>query len=529
LNSVWHDNLKALELRTDPESQRLADHLSRLGPSPDLGMRDRQGRILPGLVHQGRPRSLVSTFDPVKEASRWAEDWTGGSAVVFGGAGRNAAEALNDFRLAFWVEPRMEVWQSLFTCEDWTTWISRDEWIPVAGPAPEFQALVLERYHPLWDGSFRTLDWKGATSGQEALWDPYRKGVLEALDALASDASTQARFGERWYRNALVNLKRLKASSVPGCRGAVVVVAGAGPTLGDALENPVHLRWLEGRAGSGDRLFSTDTALPALTSRGIVPDLVLCLDGQLPTVHHFVPARPPGVPLVADLSSLPFLDRIGMPVVRYLSGHPFGAIVRRFFPDLPLLDGSLGNVSGLALAAARSMGAGRVETWGVDFAYREGQAYARGTYVYALAQKNASRLTPLESRLSASCYGAKGLERTRDQRGRAWDTTPLLRDYRDRWKTPPRDAEVVLAHGDASLRWEAFADHWRGCLNALPFPAMGSRVPFHAFVRSLPRDQRQDWLALWPLALAMSRHGGNSPEDLPRIVRSRALAVLDSC
>jgi hypothetical protein len=301
------------------------------------------------------------------------------------------------------------------------------------------------------------------------------------------------------------------------------VVAGAGPGLDDALKEPENLSWLENRPQSGDKLFSTDTALPALTARGVVPDLVLCLDGQLPTYHHFVPGRPV-VPLVADLCSLPLLDRLGMPVVRYLSGHPFGAVIHRHFPELPSLDGSLGNVSGLALRTAQALGARCVDAWGVDFAYRDGQAYAHGTYVYPLAARKASRLEPMESLLGASCYAARGLERTHDARGRALDTTPLLRDYRRRWESAVGAAiPVVLSHEGATSRWAGFAADWRSRLETLPMPPWKE---VHPFVRSLDVDRRQDWLALWPLALALHRQGV-APAELPRAVRDRALSFLE--
>ncbi|HTH13942.1 MAG TPA: hypothetical protein VMB23_06070, partial [Spirochaetia bacterium] len=256
----------------------------------------------------------------------------------------------------------------------------------------------------------------------------------------------------------------------------------------------------------------------------VVPDLVLCLDGQLPTYHHFVPARPQGVPVVADLASLPLVGRVGLPVVRYLSGHPFGAVVLRFFPELPVLDGSLANVSGLARTTALALGARRVEAWGADFCYRDGQAYARGTYVYDLGARRNTRLAPLEGLLGASCYGARGLERTRDAAGRALDTTPLLRSYRDLWDRysgPP--TPVTLVHQGAGSRWEALRSHWSQRLNSLPLPARGRAL--HPFVRDLPADKRQDWVALWPLALALHRQGVPVTQDLS-LVPARALSFL---
>lgn len=524
MTALWDQNLAALAARAEPGCRALAASLGERGPGQDLGLRDRGGNVVAGVVHQGRARSLASTFDSEKEALRWCEG-LGGTVAVFGGAGRALAQALETqgVALAFWVEPRIEVWQSLFTWEDWTPWLTADRWVPVAGSADEWGRELRSRYHPLWDGAFQAKDWRSATQGEESRWEGYRAEALRSLELVASDTSTQARFGERWYRNTLANLKWLEAGSVPRCPGVKVVIAGAGPGLDDALDSREAQRWLEARSTTGDRLFSTDTALPALTARGVVPDLVLCLDGQLPTYHHFVP-QAPRVPLLADLASLPLLGRLGMPLVRYHSGHPFSAVVGRFFPEIPTLDGSLGNVSGLALRTAQALGARVVEAWGVDFAYRDGQAYARGTYVYDLAQRRASRLEPLETRLGSSCYGARGRERTRDSQGRCWDTTPLLRDYHARWHAPtPRPAPVVLEHGSAGTRWEAFVEHWRNRLQKLPFPAGGTSV--HTLVRRLDLQRRQDWLALWPLALSLHREGVED-KDLPAAVVHRALSFL---
>jgi len=480
--------------------------------------------VLPSLEAGGRSRSLVSAYDALKEAERWSLEVSGGTVAVFGAGGRAAADALGrrNVRLMFWIEPREEVWRSLFTWEDWTPWLAEDHWVPVFAGAEDWGRCLQDRYHPLWDGAFRTLEWRSAVQGSEELWQPHRKQTVTILESLASDTSTQARFGERWYRNTLVNLKGLASQKVEGCPGATVVVAGAGPGLEDALDDAQNLRWLDERPRSGNRLFATDTAFPALTQRGIVPDLVLCLDGQLPTYHHFVPSHP-AVPLVADLASIPLLGRLGMPVVRYLSGHPFGHLIRRHFPELPVLDGSLGNVSGLGLTTAMALGAAKVETWGVGFTYRQGQAYARGTYVYELAGRRASRLQPAETTLTGSCYGAAGLERSWNSQGQALDTTPLLRDYKRRWERVSVQSPVVLGHGSAGDRWQRFVGSWRSLLLDLPFPPPGR--PFHGFVRSLESDHRIGWWALWPLALALHRQGVPF-DDLPRTVIQKALSSL---
>lgn len=524
MTALWQRNCRALAHRPDLEAQGLAAQLVEMGPGRDLGLRNQAGSVLPGFVHD-RPRALISGYDAGKEAERWAQDVSGGTVALWGAGGTAALEVLlrRGVRLAFWVEPRLEVWQSLLTWEDWTPWLGHQEWVPVWGDPSAWDRCLRSRYHPLWDGSFRTLEWRSAVQGLTELWDERRETTRRVLDDLTADASTQARFGERWYRNTLANLKRLKAGSVPPCPGATVVVAGAGPGLDDALDDPAQRRWLDTRSTTGDRLFATDTALPALSARGIVPDLVFCLDGQLPSYHHFV-STPPEVTLIADLASIPLLGRLPMPQIRFLSGHPFATIIRRWFPDLPVLDGSLGNVSGLAQTTAKALGARRVDVWGVGFSYRNGQAYARGTYVYELAGRRASRVTPWESLLSSSCYGAKGLERTWDEAGRALDTTERLRDYRRRWdRAPSTVPPVSLDHQAAGPRWEAFAAWWKQSLLNLPLPARGA--PVHPFVLALDNEPKSHWWALWPLALALHRQG--VPDlDLPQTVVERALSFL---
>jgi hypothetical protein len=507
--SLWQDNLAFLS-RRDRWSRALAERLASGGPAPDLGLRSRSGHILPGVVAGGTSRSLVSTFDAEREAERWAE---GEAVAVLGGGGIEAFRALKTrgARLVFWVEPRLEVWRSLLTWQDWSS--AGDEWLPLMAAQDLAEALT-DRYHPLWDGGFRTLEWRSAVAGNEALWDEHRRAASAALEAVAADTSTQARFAERWYRNTLVNLRDLTAADAGSWTPSRAVVAGAGPGLDDALADPGQRQWLEERPRHGGRLLATDTALPALSARGVVPDLVFSLDGQLATYHHFVPRRPT-VPLVADLASLPLLGRLGMPLVRYLTRHPFSAIVRRHFPELPALDAPGGHVSALAWTAASALGAASIEAWGADFGYRDGKAYAQGTYVY---ERRSGRLAPLETSVGSLCYGAEGLER-RSAAGHAWDTTPRLRDYRKLWP-PVAAARVRLTHGGAEGRWPSFARDWRRRLQTLPLPSGGTGM--QAFVRTLADDVREDWLALWPLSLALFRQGLTRPAD----VVERALALL---
>ncbi|HTH14475.1 MAG TPA: hypothetical protein VMB23_08765, partial [Spirochaetia bacterium] len=94
MSPFWEENLKALGRRPEPLVQALVRALGDAGPGPDLGLRNRTGAPLPGLIVGSGARALVSTFDPAKEADRWGNGVTGGTVAVFGGAGVAAAGAL---------------------------------------------------------------------------------------------------------------------------------------------------------------------------------------------------------------------------------------------------------------------------------------------------------------------------------------------------------------------------------------------------------------------------------------------------
>jgi len=550
LTPVWDRNLAALEARPEEVFRALARRIGSLGPAlPPL--RSRAGELLPVIqTAPGSWRSLESTFDAVSEAHRWVVGLPSeGTLVVFGGAPPALYEALvtKKPRRVVVVEPRAEVWQSLFTVRDFAFTVSQPWWFPEIDRDGDWLGRLGRAYHPLWDGPLTAKDWRSATDGAGEYWDAQRSALRETMDRWTGDFSTQARFGARWYRNTLENLRHGQPSH-HGLSGLFnpsgVVVTGAGPGLEEALENPANRALLEGRATSGWRLFTTDTALPALTSRGIRPDAVLLLDGQLPSAQHFHPPLPADVPVIADLGSQPLFHRLGLPWSPFVSANPLHRIVERVYTGLPRLDGSSGNVSGLALRFAEAVGAAQVRLWGADLSYPDGKGYARGTYVYPNRHRRSGRLQPAESTLSAPCYGSQTLEWAPGHPRRY--TTGLLRGYRQTMATLAGNYRPALEVGFPRVEppwriagpgmtplerpastgdWPTFRSLWRRRLDALPFPDQSAR--FSEFVLTLKPEVAEDWLALWPLALALFRESDSRTVNLERLVAEALTPLQD--
>ena len=540
-------NLTALARRTDSLSAGLHARLESLGPWTGTSPRSRNGQELPSCPHGNGRRALESGFDAVAEAHRWANEVKTGSAlIVLGGAGPAVWLAVLERNpsLVLVVEPRAEVWQNLFTLRDFTDCLSQSHWYAACADPDQWLTWISGRYHPLWDGSLELHFWRAATMGEER-WERHQEAFARAVGSWSGDFSTQARFGARWYRNSLVNLSSLqplgrgnlrdKLTTAPeGC-----IVAGAGPSLELALADKKNQTLLAGRPGNGWLLLSTDTALPALLLRGYTPDLVLCLDGQLPSAQHFHSPLPRGLPLLADLAALPLFHRLGLKVLPFLSGNPLGPVIRRFFPGLPQLDSASGNVSGLGLVFSAGLGARKTLLWGADLSYPHGKGYARGTYPYALQGQRTNRCSPLETRLGSACYGATDLRVVGTEKRY---TTPLLREYRERMMSLSAGLRTNLkvvtttgfapfpsglgsqlpnfvpfqGPGDAS----GFRLHWSERLSNLPRLPKGERMM--EFLSRLSHDQQEDWLALWPLALAIHRVEGSQPDWQDRLVE-RAL------
>jgi hypothetical protein len=132
----------------------------------------------------------------------------------------------------------------------------------------------------------------------------------------------------------------------------------------------------------------------------------------------------------------------------FSGGHPLTQYISRHWRPLPLIDTSGGNVTYAAVSLADALGADRIELYGADFSYPEGDAYAKGTYIHPYYQRAQARLAPLEALFVAFLFRNETLERRESDGTWRYETKPLA-GYRERLENlvPRLRAELAIVPG----------------------------------------------------------------------------------
>ena len=319
---------------------------------------------------------------------------------------------------------------------------------------------VLEAWAPALMGDLRTVPLRPWCDAAREFFDRAAAAVDAARDLASADWAAQARFGRRWFTNALLNLPAVERARLSIGPVASAIVTGAGPSLDrSAGRLPAERR--------GSLLAATDTSLPALLARGILPDLAISIDCQLYGYHHVMAGLPADLPLLLDLSSPPVLARSHRNVGFFASGHPLARWVSRHWRSLPDVDTSGGNVTHAAVSTVCALGAREVRLAGVDFSYPLGSPYARGTWLHPYFRSREDRCSPSEGRFFGMLVAAPGTVREAAPEGFRY-TSPLMRGYRrsfeqfagsldavilDDWCLGP-DLQIRRGAGARPARWD---------------------------------------------------------------------------
>jgi hypothetical protein len=515
-------------------SRELGDRLLEAEPDPKIKIRQsRSGQLVPVFVDGDREAPFHSLMDPEREAQRLEAAQPAGGFIVALGLG--AAYLLKRYLASgattglLVVEHSASMLRAVLEEVDLSELFVDERFALVLDPSPEeLRRELLAMYVPPLAGDIRSLPLRGRVDIDP---EPFAAaaGVLkEVLVSISDDYSVQAFFGKLWFKNAVRNLFAAEhaAPPLPPIRRAAV--AAAGPSLEKQI--PALRAAQEG----GAFLIATDTSLPALVGRGLLPDAVVSIDCQHISYYHFLGGIPSGVPLVLDLASPSTLCRLGDSVRFFSSGHPFCAYVSARWRPFPALDTSGGNVTHAALSLAEALGAESALLAGADFSYPEGKSYARGTYIYGYFDGSQSRLSPLESLFTGFLFRGADMERETGVKedGSSYSrylTKPLMayREHLEQFASAspmiirplegmgvhidaPKERKSregvirrVFSAGSASCPASVFLERYAKDLRALP-PARDPAVPY---LMSLAPKDRDLWTTLLPSASAFQREG----------------------
>jgi hypothetical protein len=549
---IFRRNLLALSAK----NSSLGDALLQAKPEPRFRVESsRTGRPVPVFQLETREVAFHSLVDPEREAARLARaQCAGGFMIALGlGAGYfiKACLASEATSAVVAVEYSAPLLRALLEAIDLSEIFLDPRFSLILDPTPrELEEAILSSYIPPISGDIRSLPLRSRTDLDPEKFTAAAEAIRSILGRISDDYSVQAFFGKLWFRNAVRNLFASERPSPPIAPVRRAIVTAAGPSLEDGIDAVVRAQQ------EGGFLVATDTSLPALLGRGILPGAVISIDCQAISYYHFLKGLPPELPLVLDLASPNRLARLTDNLRFFSSGHPFCSYVSANFRPFPALDTSGGNVTHAALSLAEALGAETCLLVGADFSYPEGKSYARGTYIYDYFDELATRFDPLESQFAAFVRRNTSISRETDvgADGRSYYryvTKPLMayREHLERFiersameirplrgkgveiraTSPaakgPRRTRQLFSAGPASESAASFLAHYAAGLAALPCP----REPAASYLRSLGPTERDLWTTLLPSASALQRSLGAAsprPAELLANVRSWALEVL---
>ncbi len=240
--------------------------------------------------------------------------------------------------------------------------------------------------------------------------------------------------GRHWVRHLFANLS-LADPRPHNPSGKPIIVTGAGPSLEDALDFIKENR-------DSVEIWSTDTALGTLLSKGITPDIVSILETQAWNHLDFHDSHDTGIGIMADITSYPeSLNITGGSIFFYSSAFAKLNLLKRLeitYPELQRIP-ALGSVGLSTVQLALNRSKGPIFLVGLDFAYSPGKTHARGSSIHRWQMSNITRTNPTPGwtetmcrpRLKAKGYGQQEC-----------DTDMILKGYadlfRDRFSTSDR-------------------------------------------------------------------------------------------
>ncbi|MDC7227494.1 MAG: DUF115 domain-containing protein [Spirochaetales bacterium] len=541
-SGIFDRNLLSLSLH----NEELAIELTHTKTNSSISFKtSRTGCLVPFIVHNQREYSLHSLFDPEKEARRYSDSIkVGGYIVVLGfGAGYHIKALLDrkDINSILIIDRNIELFKSILGAIDLSDILSDPRVTLLVDKSPDYiKDFLPSNYLPAVTGDFSTISLRSRIESEKEYFNSVLNSIRNVLDTLSDDYTVQTWFGKRWFVNTVANLKSAeKAVTVlPPVRD--VIIAAAGPSLEMQLNDLLQ-------KSAENFLISTDTALSCLLKNGIKPDLVISIDCQQITYHHFMAGFPKDIPLVMDMASPPLLSRLSDKTFFFASAHPFSKYINRNWRKFPFVDTSGGNVTHAAISLADKLGARSIRIYGADFSYPEGKSYARGTYIYPYFTSKSIRTEPLESEFYRFLYRNDNITMLKTEYGYRYQTRPML-SYKERLesfaeninagiipvyglgepisvpvKKPASPSSQFFSAGVCRTSWREFLSSYKTKLKNLNVPD----IPPSRYLAGLDFTDLDIWTTLFPAAAVLRKKYRDTDITSPEILREIRKWALD--
>jgi hypothetical protein len=250
----------------------------------------------------------------------------------------------------------------------------------------------LERHIPDTEAaSVALVEWRPSRTAFGRAYVRILEETVEYIKRADANKRTAENFGRRWFRNTFKNLAILKQAPRYRPFAAPLLVAGAGPSLEEAIK-PLG----EQKKKAPLFILAVSSAAPALLAADLPPDLILGSDGGNWALLHLYEAlrKPPRAVFAAALTAalpsqfaalpwLPISDgSLWQNTLLQSMGLPFASLPQR------------GTVTATALDLAFQLCRGNVYIAGADLGHRDIRTHARPYSFERLITERANRLNP---------------------------------------------------------------------------------------------------------------------------------------
>ncbi|OAT80378.1 hypothetical protein A6M21_13500 [Desulfotomaculum copahuensis] len=350
-------------------------------------MRSRAGLPTIKANADGREIWLHSPYDPVREAERWASGVTLDDRhvpVVVGlGLGYHVAELARRFphRKMLVLEPVRKLYDMAISEPQVTGLLSNNDInLFVGDDASALDSFLTQNVNLYGKEELEFIEYPPLARFFREEFDQIERRMVDGLNTLSLSLNTTLALSKAWTDNFFANLPYIIDN--PGVKelfgafsGRPGVIVSAGPSL----SNNIHL--LKDVKGKG-LIIVVGTAVKPVLQSGVIPDLVVTIDGSLPNYRHFEDLVTRDFPLAFYPSAYPIIISEHSGPLLTMNDVFFGHWLQKITGQDKGWISTGPSVANVSFDIAVQLGLNPIVFIGQDLAFTGGHTHASGT-VYA--------------------------------------------------------------------------------------------------------------------------------------------------
>ena len=426
MNSIWNKNFEAFKKRFPA----LVQFTGSTPVAPESLWQLEQSKNGMPTASEGGVR-LHSAYNPEREAQGAVnrEEVFEKSTVVFYGFGlgyhviewakaatRRKVNSQNKLPKLVLIEPDVNHFFASMCVLDWAPVFELENLVIAVGAPVESVLPLLEDTSTVNIGQTGVsdacyFDIPAFTAHAQNYFGTVRSLIKRNQRKNEINAATLKKFGRRWCRNSVRNLKVLektgfisplegKLKNIDSADSPAFLIIGAGPSLETILP---YIKKLQERMIT----VCVETALHTLLRAGVEPDFVILTDPQFWAYRHIAALKSASSVLISEISAYPAVFRFSCNNILLCSSQfPVGQYVQNQLKLNPGDLGTGGSVASCAWNFAYYCGAKEIYTAGLDFAFPKGQTHIKGSSAEQTWHSISNRLSAADKSTAAALYSA---------------------------------------------------------------------------------------------------------------------------